>query len=412
MELVERTVHELAEYVPKLFPADAIPADMGTLLWHSYGKNGVLKKGVVEVEFPTPVTGGQWRVQSNGWVGYIPLSETFGLRLQPKVGLANIFGMLEYAYKLQSFHFLEGLSNFDKLEDFYSSLADILARRTIDRAKKGLHRNYVPRSDRLTVVRGRMDFRQLVQKPWEAKIKCHYQEHTPDIDDNQILLWTFRKIAACGACNPRILPHVRQAYHALQGTVSIEPYTAQACIKRVYHRLNDDYQPLHALCRFFLEQSGPSHTKGDRQMLPFLVNMARLYELFVAEWLKAHQARDLLPHNLKVKSQHQVHVSQNGSLFFNIDLVLFDITTGQTRYVLDTKYKIPKSPSTSDVAQIIAYATAEACSEAILIYPEPLEQPLDATVHNIRVRTLTFAVESNLEFEGQAFLQSLFCEKT
>jgi 5-methylcytosine-specific restriction enzyme subunit McrC len=165
-------VHQLAEYVPKLFPADAIPLELGTRLWQSYGENGVMRKGVVEVEFPTPATGGQWRVQSNGWVSYIPLSAAFGLRLQPKVGLANIFGMLEYAYKLQSFHFLEGLSTFDTLEDFYSSLADILARRTIDRAKKGLHHTYIPRSDRLTFVRGRMDFRQLVQKPWEAKIRA------------------------------------------------------------------------------------------------------------------------------------------------------------------------------------------------------------------------------------------------
>ena len=401
------TVHELAEYIPKLFAAEVISPNLGKLLWQSYGDNGVLKKGVIAVEFPTPITGGQWRLQSNGWVGYIPLSVELGLRLQPKVGLANIFGMLEYAYKLQSFHFLEGLSNFDQLEDFYSSLAEILARRTIDRTRKGLYRAYIPKSDRRSFVRGRMDLRQLAQKPWEVKIKCHYQEQTPDIDDNQILLWTLRTIAACGACKPEVLVKVRQAYHALQGTVSPEPCTAQACIKRLYHRLNEDYQPLHALCRFFLEQSGPSHTEGDRKMLPFLVNMARLYELFVAEWLKAHQASGLLPHKLAVKSQHQVHITQDGSLSFNIDLVLFDMTTGQTCYVLDTKYKTPTSPSTADVAQIIAYATVESCSEAILIYPQPLQKPLDTKVQNIRVRTLTFAVDGNLEQGGMHFLQQV-----
>ena len=143
-------------------------------------------------------------------------------------------------------------------------------------------------------------------------------------------------------------------------------------------------------------------------MLPFLVNMARLYELFVAEWLKAHQPSGLLPHNLAVKSQHQVHLNQDGSLYFNIDLVLFDITTGQTRYVLDTKYKTPKSPSTHDVAQIIAYATAESCSEAILVYPEPLQKPLDTKVQNIRVRTLAFVVDGNLKQAGEQFLQNLF----
>jgi hypothetical protein len=75
--------------------------------------------------------------------------------------------------------------------------------------------------------------------------------------------------------------------------------------------------------------------------------MARLYELFVAEWLKAHQTSGLLPHNLAVKSQHLVHITQDRSLAFNIDLVLFDIATGQTRYVLDTKYKTPTPPETT-----------------------------------------------------------------
>ena len=132
-------------------------------------------------------------------------------------------------------------------------------------------------------------------------------------------------------------------------------------------------------------------------MLPFLVNMARLYELFVAEWLKAHQSSQLLSHNLDIKSQHQVHINQDGSLYFSIDLVLFDITTGQTRYVLDTKYKTPTAPSPADVAQIIAYATTQGCAEAILIYPEPLQKSLNAMVQNIRVRTLTFAVNGDLK---------------
>jgi hypothetical protein len=58
--------------------------------------------------------------------------------------------MLEYAYQLKSFHFLDGLSNFDKLEDFYNYLANILARRIRDRAKQGLYRTYIPKSDRMT----------------------------------------------------------------------------------------------------------------------------------------------------------------------------------------------------------------------------------------------------------------------
>lgn len=403
MSTTQLTIHELTEYQPKLFASDAIPQDLGTLLWQSYGNS----TKIVTVEFPTPITGNQWRLTSQGWVGYLPVSSELGIRLQPKVKLENLFGMLEVAYQLKSFRFLEGWNHCDVLDDFYERLAAILARRILDRARKGFYRTYIPKTEHIGFVRGRMDIRHQVQRPWETSIKCHYKEHTADIEDNQILLWTLRQIARTGIGREEVRAHVRKAYHALQGTVSLEPHMAQACIQRLYNRLNDDYRPLHALCRFFLEQSGPSHDMGDRKMLPFLVNMARLYELFVAEWLKAHIADDSLSQHLMVKAQEVVHLDANKSLFFNIDLVLNDAATGVARYVLDTKYKIPESPAASDIAQIIAYATAKRCSEAVLIYPEPLSTPLDTWVQNVHVRTLTFAIEGDLDEGGQAFLTNL-----
>ncbi|MBD1858005.1 restriction endonuclease [Leptolyngbya sp. FACHB-1624] len=407
MNPIKPIVYELTEYVSKQFSSDLIPMELGTLLWQAYGENGTVRRGGIKVEFPSPITGGQWRFTSQGWVGYIPLSDEIGFRLQPKVPHTNIFGMLEYAYNLKSFQFLDGFSHSGTLEEFYSFLANVLAQRILDRARKGLYRTYVSKSDRMNFVRGRIDSRYLVQKPWEVKIKCHSTEHTPDIEENQILLWTLRRIITCGVCNAHALTNVRRAYRALQGSISLEYVTSQDCIKRIYNRLDSDYKPLHALCRFFLEQSGPSRTKGDHQTFPFLLNMARLYELFVAEWLKAHRISHLQPYNLDVRSQHQIDINQDGSLSFSVDLVLFDLTTGQIHYVLDTKHKIPVAPTTKDIAQIVAYATAERCSEAVLIYPESLQKPLDVNLQNIRVRSLSFALEKDLLNAGNVFLENL-----
>ena len=64
----------------------------------------------------------------------------------------------------------------------------------------------------------------------------------------------------------------------------------------MYHRLNRDYEVLHALCRFFLENSGPAHSSGGHTFFPFLVDMAQLFERFVAGWLQKHLPPDkLLP---------------------------------------------------------------------------------------------------------------------
>ena len=384
---------ELTEYVPRKFERQEIDYAIAETLWCKYDTQ-------VAVDFPSPKTGGKWKLTSQGWVGHIPLTPEFHLALRPKVPLKNLFGMLEYAYQLKSFRLLEGLIDCQSLEDFYSQLAHLLARRILDRGRKGFYRSYVPKTGQLAYVRGRLNIRQAVQKPWDVKLNCHYEEHSGDIEENQILAWTLFIIGRSGLCSERVSPTVRQAYHTLQGFVTLQPKSAKDCVGRLYNRLNEDYRPLHALCRFFLESSGASHERGDRTMLPFLVNMARLYELFVAQWLKAH-----LPQHLFLKFQEQVNISE--TVHFKTDLVLYDISTGTARYILDTKYKTPKQPAADDIAQVVAYAVSKDCHEAVLVYPQDLINPLDKWVGDIRVRSLTFSLDDDLDRAGKTFLQDV-----
>jgi len=385
---------ELTEYSSEEFEINEIEYAIGETLWRNYDKQ-------VTVDFPTPKTGNKWKLTAKGWVGHIPVTPDFHVSLLPKVPLVNLFGMLEYAYELKSFRFLPGLVNCESLEEFYNNLAHVLAQRILDRCRKGFYRAYLPKTGNLAYVRGRLDMRQTIQKPWEVKLKCHYEEHTADIEENQILAWTLFIILRSGLCKERVLPKLRQAYHTLQGLVTLKQFKSEDCIGRNYHRLNEDYQSLHALCHFFLENTGPSHEKGDRTMLPFLIDMAKLYELFVAEWLKEN-----LPSHLFLKFQERINISDRIS--FKTDIVLYENSTENPRYILDTKYKTPTSPASDDVAQVIAYAVSKQCQEVILVYPTSLTYPLDKFIGNIRVRSLTFSLNSNLEEAGKSFLKELF----
>jgi len=67
----------------------------------------------------------------------------------------------------------------------------------------------------------------------------------------------------------------------------------------------------------------------------------------------------------------------------------------------------PSSPEEADVSQVGTYAEAKSCKEAILIYPTLLETPLDERIGEIRVRNLTFSLDSNLEEAGQTFMENL-----
>jgi len=94
-------------------------------------------------------------------------------------------------------------------------------------------------------------------------------------------------------------------------------------------------------------------------------------------------------------------------LHFNIDLVLYDLKLDQALCVLDTKYKTTRTPSADDVAQVVAYAEAKGCHEALLVYPTSEIEPLDERVGNIRVRSVSFSLDGDLEMAGNEFLRGV-----
>ncbi|MEG4334335.1 restriction endonuclease [Microcoleus sp. AT9_A2] len=383
---------ELTEYQLATFKRDFIPESVAQKIHQNYAKE-------IEIEFPTHKTEDKWELKSKGRVGNIPITPGFHIIIHPKVPIANLFGMLEYADNLK-IKFPQGSIQCQSLQESYERLANILAQKILERCRKGLYRDYLSKTERLASIRGRVDLRSALQKPWDVKLKCHYNQQTGDIEDNQILAWTLFIIGRSGLCRESVSSTVRKAFHALQGFVTLKPFKSEACIDRNYHRLNQDYQLLHALCRFFLDNTGPSHESGDREMLPFLIDMANLYEQFVAEWLKANT-----PKGFFVKQQHRVTHDQN--YFDRIDLLLCDIATSKVQYVLDTKYKAPDKVGSDDRHQIVAYANALKCQNAILVYPQNLTQPLDIKNDDIRVRSLTFSLDSDLNEAGKTFLKSL-----
>ncbi len=355
------------------------------------------------VEFPSPRTDGNWVLTPLGRVGRIPLDETRSLVLEPKTPIANLFRMLEYAYNVSGLEFLDGAASSGSIEDVYEKLAHVLSKRIIDRARKGLYRSYVSRSEDLSVVRERLDVQRIMRKPWRVSPHCHYHELTTDVEENQLLAWTLFVLMRARLDREDVRRSVRRAHRTLQGSVSQIPFDASDCIGRSYTRLTDDYRPLHAICRFFLEFSGPSVYQGDKEMIPFLVDMGQLFEAFVGEWMSRN-----LPEGFRLVSSERYQAGIDRS--FILDLVLYDIDTAgsqRARYVIDTKYKAIDASSNSDVYQAVTYALAKGCTEAVLVYPTPLRHPLDIEVGGIRVRSATFDLRGDLEDAGSALLREL-----
>lgn len=397
----------LEEYKTTELPKDALSEEQARRIWERYRQQ-------IAVEFPSPRTGGRWSLKSEGWVGYVPVEPELMLELRPKIPIANLFGMLEYAYDFvfdpdsKSFEVLKGLVSCGSLEEFYSTLATILAEMVLRRERRGLYRAYRLQAGPLNRLSGRVDFTRHTSRPWDARLFCRYEEFEFDVEDNRILTWTLHNMVHSSLCSEAALPIVRRAYHHMARVTSLTPVSAEDCMGRLYNRLNEDYRPMHALCRFFLEHSGPVRAANGHKMVPFLVDMEQLYESFVAGWLDRYlkQHRSI---NYELQKQKSFTVGRNDEVKFRIDLVLKDRNDGAVRYVMDTKYKAGSHQlQPADIAQVATYALAMNCSEAVLIYPTEEVRPFEGVIGDrVRVRVIPFSIQGNIRQAGERFVNQL-----
>jgi 5-methylcytosine-specific restriction enzyme subunit McrC len=389
-------VIELTEETPSMLAPTELTQDEALAVHKRFGVQ-------VAVGFPTVLTENRFELRPSGCVGQLPVSSDLLIRITPKIPIANIFGMLEYAYNLKSFKLFEGVVDVAVIEDLFERLAAILARRVLGRVRKGLYSSYIAEEDNLPFVRGRISIAPTVRGMLRGgtKLWCQYDEHTADVQDNRILAWTLYCLRKLPFKRESVQRDVRHAYLALAGTITVTPAEARECMHRFYHRLNDDYEPMHGLCRLFLEHLGPGIEAGEHLFLPYIVDMPILFETFVAQWLREH-----VPPELQVTPHYRVRLDANVNLTFDMDIVVRDRETEQVLAILDTKYKRATQPDEADISQVTAYAVQLHAPKAILIYPSSQTQPIGVKIGDISVQSLVFDVSSK-DLGGDVFLSEL-----
>ena len=66
------------------------------------------------------------------------------------------------------------------------------------------------------------------------------------------------------------------------------------------------------------------------------------------------------------------------------------------------------TPAAGDIEQVVAYAVSKRCTSAALIYPVRLEKPISTCLgDHVNVRSLTFALDGNLDSAGAILLDGL-----
>lgn len=241
---------------------------------------------------------------------------------------------------------------------------------------------YVEVEERVNFLRGKLlPERELDgSAKLSARYACRYELFTPDHLLNRTLKFCNSLLLrqTGSAANRKILSE----NNVLLADVASMPVQTEEVERLQIDRLSRDYEPILDLCRLLLRKSTLDLRAGRISQLAIVFDMEKLFEEFVAEFLRRNATEITFgedEHLTSVSAKERV-----GRLFGQVrmepDLIL---RAAERTVLLDTKYKLllpGQRPSREDLYQMYAYGTGgdDAFSDIILLYPAETSAPLDS----------------------------------
>jgi 5-methylcytosine-specific restriction enzyme subunit McrC len=378
-----RRVIELKEWEAKKVRLE--DADVTALLAHPQ------RPVVIE---PSPDRG-FWRLRAQAKVGAVRF-EGFDLIVRPKAGLQNVF----YLMGVERLRDWWSDEEVDLLvhQDLLAGIARMLAN-SVERAiGRGVQHGYVERRERLVALRGRVDLREQLRRPFTpVPTSCRYDDYTADTKLNQLIRAALARVLRL----PGLPGGVRRTLHLqlslLEDVSPVEPDLQWADTWQP-SRLDRRYLPAVRLSALVLRRLALSEAAGSTRACSFLVDMNQLYERFIEEGLRRRlQAADS---TIRVIGQEREYldVKKPKRLLIKPDIVVR--RGNSTAFILDAKYVLA-GHETIDVdhhVQLLSYATRYHIKDVALVYVrEPSSdaptRDLVLTIQHAEVRIHSWALD-------------------
>jgi len=322
---------------------------------------------------------GQNRIKIAQYVGLIA-SSSIRLEILPKIEkvdhLETRGTLLKMVAASLSIPIYDGditpLNTQDK--DLLDIIILVFARRLIVEIRKGLNRNYRRQTDDLPRLRGKLDITRQFTKfaAMPQILACEFDEFTPDIAMNQLLLCAVNCLMRYTNSNQAMKllseAHASLAFvssvdvtHALRQHVSID-------------RKNERWLPSLKLARLLLEALYQTAHNGRQDGVALLFDMNKLFEAYVTRIAQ----KVLRPLGFDVFSQKPQRVlvkGTDGTGAFWTKPDIYIAKNGLT-FIVDTKWKTLDfsnktfGVSQADAYQMHAYSRVYGAKACVLLYPD------------------------------------------
>lgn len=202
------------------------------------------------------------------------------------IPIQNIYYMLSYAFQILNEQGYKKLAT----EEFHNTaelMAAILAKGITAQIKRGLGREYLPKMEELSSLRGRIDISESIQRltMLNKKLVCEYDDFSVNNTLNRIIKSTVELLIRSDISKAR-KKELKKLMVYFADVESLDLYSVNWNIR--FDRNNQNYRMLISIC--YLVVKGLLHTNSDgsTKLMDFLdeQRMCRLYEKFILEYYR------------------------------------------------------------------------------------------------------------------------------
>ena len=240
--------------------------------------------------------------------------------------------------------------------------------------KRGLGKEYIPETDTLSGIRGKIELANSIKKNsfQKQQLTCSFEEFTENSRMNQILKTTMLVLIPSEISKPR-KKELRKLLVFFSGIDQLDVHSIDWHFQ--YNRNNQNYRLLIGICNLVLKGLLQTNTEGTHKLMDFLdeQRMSRLYEKFILEYYRKE-----VPHIKAQASQIAWQLDDDFSEMLPIMQTDIMLSRGEKILIIDAKYY-----SRTTQTQFNAQTLHSANLYQIFTYVKNKEAELSESLHDV-----------------------------
>lgn len=249
------------------------------------------------------------------------------------IPVQNIYYMLAYAFQVLNENGYKDIET-EQFDNVGELCAAILAKGVTLQLKRGLGKEYIPQTEPLSSLRGKIDIAESIktQSMLRKQLVCTYDDFTVNSYMNRILKSTMELLIRSDISKTR-KKELRKLLVFFGDVELLNVYDINWRIQ--YNRNNQSYRMLISICYLVVKGLLQSNTSGSTKLMDFLdeQRMCRLYEKFILEYYRKEH-----PEIKASASQIPWQLDDDFSSMLPVMQTDIMLSKGNTVLIIDAKY--------------------------------------------------------------------------